>query len=252
MTTVAVLADPPRETDTLARLFERGVLDAEAATGLYTATLRDACSAVERSGGDLLVNYRVPDGVEDDDAKASVASALEPALDDPASARYEVQVGSTRSARVGNTVTHLLEREDVRTTAVVDPTVALLERRHVDSAAMKLRGDEVVLGPTPGGEVWYAGFADTVDFTDALAAPSLRTLTERATDDGLGVGFLESLPRVSDPAELASAVVRTRARQLAGNPVPEHTAEAIADLGLDVDADAGDLRVVTGVDTDSS
>jgi len=254
MTTVAVLADPPGETDALARLVERGVLEAEAATALYTATLRDACVAVERSGGDLLVNYRVPDGLKDDVAKESVASALEPALDDPDGARYEVQVGSTRSARVGNTVTHLLEQEGVRTAAVVDATVALLERRHVDSAAMKLRGDEVVLGPTPGGEVWYAGFAEPVDFADALAAPALRTLTERATAGESGVDFLESLPRVSDPAGLASAVVLTRTRQLAGKPVPEHTAECIADLDLnvDADADAGGLRVHTGRDTDRS
>jgi len=254
MTTVAVLADPPGETDALAGLVDSDVLDAEAAAELYTATLRDACAAVERSGGDLLVNYRVPEGVEPDDAEAAVVSALAPALDDPESARYEVQIGSTRSARVGNTVTHLLERESVRTAAVVDPAVALLERRHVDSAAMKLRGDEVVLGPTARGEVWYAGFAEPVDFTDALDAPSLRTLTERARDDGLGVDFVDSLPLVSDPAGLASAVVLARTRQLAGKPVPEHTAEAIDDLGLDVDTDGDgdDLRVHTDRDTDSS
>jgi hypothetical protein len=252
MTTVAVLADPPDETDALAELVDSGVLDAEAATELYTATLRDACVAVERSGGDLLVNFRVPDGVEPDDAEDAVSSALATALDDPASARYEVQIGSTRSARVGNTVTHLLEREGVRTAAVVDPAVALMERRHVDSAAMKLRGDEVVLGPTPRGEIWYAGFAEPVDFTDALAAPSLRTLTECARDEGFGVDFVESLPLVSEPAGLASAVVLARTRQLAGKPVPEHTAEAIAQLDLDVDAGSDGLQVRAGGDTDSS
>jgi hypothetical protein len=252
MTTVAVLAAPPDETEPLAGLVESGVLDGEAPTRLYTAVLRDACLAVERSGGELLVNYRVPERVEPDDAEDAVASALAPALDDPEGARYEVQIGSTRSARVGNTVTHLLEREGVRTAAVVDPAVALIERRHVDSAAMKLRGDEVVLGPTPGGEVWYAGFAEPVDFTDALAAPSLRTLTERATGDELGVDFVESLPLVSDPAGLASAVVLARSRQLAGKPVPQHTADAIADLDLDVAADPDGLRVTRGENTDSS
>jgi len=252
MTTVAVLADPPEETDALVGLVDTDVLEPEAATELYTATLRDACVAVERSGGDLLVNYRAPDGIEPDDAEDAVSSALAPALDDPASARYEVQIGSTRSARVGNTVTHLLEREGVRTAAVVDPAVALIERRHVDSAAMKLRGDEVVLGPTPRGEIWYAGFAEPVDFTDALAAPSLRTLTECARDEGFGIDFVESLPLVSDPAGLASAVVLARTRQLAGKPVPEHTAEAIAELDLDVGADSDGLRVRTGEDTDSS
>jgi hypothetical protein len=242
MTTVAVLADPPAESDALAGLEARDVLTETAATRLYTATLRDACAAVEASGGELLVNYRSL-GESEDAAESAVREAVAPALADPGSARYEVQVGSTRSARVGNTVTHLLEREGVRSAAVVDPTVALLERRHVDSAAMKLRGAEVVLGPTPGGSVWYAGFTEPVDFTDALAAPALRTLTEQATDEGYGVDLLESLPLTSDSEGLASAVVLALTRTRADLPVPEHTREAIAELGLDVDADPDGISV---------
>lgn len=250
MTTVAVLADPPAQSEALAGLVAGDVLTDAGATRLYTATLRDACAAVEASGGELLVNYR-PLGESEDAAEAAVREAVGSALSDPGGTRYEVQVGSTRSARVGNTVTHLLEREGVRSVAVVDPSVALLERRHVDSAAMKLRGSEVVLGPTPGGAVWYAGFTETVDFTDALAAPSLRTLTGRATDEGYGVDLLESLPLVSDADGLASSVVLALTRVQADLPVPEYTREAIADLGLDV-TDAGDGLAVTTGDTDNS
>ncbi len=254
MTTVAVLADPPREADALAELEARDVLTADQARTLYTATLRDACVAVEDSGGELLVNYRSP-GESDDAVEDAVRSVISPALSDPESARYEVQVGSTRSARVGNTVTHLLEREGVRSAAVVDPTVALLKRRHVDSAAMKLRGSEVVLGPTPGGAVWYAGFIQPVDFTDAFAAPSLRTLTERATDEAFGVDFLESLPLVAREDGLLSAVVLARSRDVAGLPVPEHTRQAIADIGLDVavpEEGPGERPVVTTENTGRS
>lgn len=245
MTTVAVLADPPAETDALDGLVERGVLSAQEARRLYRATLRDACVAVETSGGDLLVNYRSI-GESEDAAEEAVRDALSPALADPGGARFEVQVGSTRSARVGNTVTHLLEREDVRSAAVLDPTVALVERRHVDSAAMKLRGSEVVLGPTPGGAVWYAGFTEPVDFTDALAPPSLRTLTERATDEGIDVDFLESLPVVAGYDELASALVLAGSRDIAGVPVPEYTREALADVGLGVEQGEDGLVVTTG------
>jgi hypothetical protein len=251
MTTVAVLADLPAETDALAGVVESGPLDAEEATRLYTATLRDACAAVERSGGELLVNYRTLDAPEEE-AEEAVASAVAPALDDPEDARYEVQVGSTRSARVGNTVTHLLEREEVRSAAVLDPAVALAERRHVDSAAMKLRGAEVVLGPTPGGAVWYAGFTEPVDFADAFAPPSLRTLTERGSGGGLDVEFIESRPLVSDYAGLASAVVSVQSRTIAGRPVPGYTRRAVADLGLDVAATGDELDVHTGADTDRS
>jgi hypothetical protein len=248
MTTVAVLADPPAESNALAGLEARDVLAGGQARRLYTATLRDACAAVESSGGELLVNYR-PLGDSEDAAEDAVRDAVAPALADPGSARYEVQVGSTRSARVGNTVTHLLEREGVRSAAVVDPTVSLLERRHVDSAAMKLRGSEVVLGPTPGGAVWYAGFTEPVDFTDALAAPSLRTLTGRATDEGYGVDLLESLALVSDVDGLATAVVLAVTRRQADLLVPEYTRKAVTELGLDV-TDAGDGLAVTTGDTD--
>jgi len=222
MTTVAVLADPPAETDALAGVVEAGPLDAEAATRLYTATLRDACAAVERSGGDLLVNHRPLDAPEEE-AEEAVASAVAPALDDPDGARYEVQVGSTRSSRVGNTVTHLLEREAVRSAAVLDPAVALAERRHVDSAAMKLRGAEVVLGPTASGGVWYAGFTEPVDFTDALAAPSLRG----------------GLPRTAPARERPR---RTRIGRRLG-PVPDHRRPA----GPGIHA-AGRRRVGAGRD----
>jgi hypothetical protein len=250
MTTVAVLADPPAETSALADLTERGVLTAAQTEQLYTATLRDACVAVERSGGELLVNYR-PLGESEDAAEEAVSEALSPALSDPEGARYEVQVGSTRWARVGNTVTHLLDREGVRSAAVLDPTVALFERRHVDSAAMKLRGSEVVLGPTADGAVWYAGFTEPVDFTDALAPPSLRTLTERATEEGFDVDFLEALPLVGHPDGLATAVALAGSRDLAGVPLPEHTREAVADLGLDVEQGEDGLAVTTG-NTDRS
>ena len=250
MTTVAVLADPPAETDALSELVSADVLSEAAATELYTATLRDACAAVEASGGELLVNYRAVGG-DEDAAEDAVRSAVSPALSDAGSARYEVQVGSTPSARVGNTVTHLLEREGVSSAAVLDPTVALIERRHVDSAAMKLRGSEVVLGPTPGGAVWYAAFTGPVDFTDALEPPSMRTLTARATDEGFGVDLLESLALVGTPDGLASAVVLALTRRDAGLPVPEHTREAVADLGLGVEATDEGLTV-TGGDTDRS
>lgn len=244
MTTIAVLADPPRPGDVLPRLAP-DPLDETEAVDLYTALLRDACLAVERSGGDLLVNFRAPDDGEAD-AREAVADALVPALESPESARYEVQVGSTRSARVGNTVTHLLDREGVRSAAVLDPTVTLLERRYVDSAAMKLRGAEVVLGPGRDGRIWYAGFTDPVDFTDALAPPALGTLTDRARSQGASVDFIESLPVVERPADLASVLVRIRALERADKFVPPHASATIADMGLEAVADDRGLHVRRG------
>lgn len=243
MTTVAVLADPPAESPALRSLVEADILDPGEATDLYAAALRDAARTVERSGGDLLVNFRTDD-LDDDAAEAAVRDALVPALEAPGEARFEVQVGSSRSARVGNTVTHLLEREGVQSAAVLDPVATLLERRHVDSAAMKLRQSAVVLGPSAGGQVWYAAFTEPVDFTDAMAPPALPTLADRGREADLDVDFTERLPRLDGATELASAVAELRARVAAEKLVPPYTAEAVAELGLDAATADGELAVV--------
>lgn len=235
MTTVAVLADPPRPGTVFSGLVDSGVLGPDEAVDLYVAALQDACRAVETSGADLLVNYRSPtDDGPDEQAKAAVEEAVTPGLEAPDAARYEVQVGSSRSARVGNTVTHLLEEEDVQSAAVLDPRVSLLERRHVDSAAMKLRQSPVVLGPAYGGRVWYAAFTEPVDFTDAFAEAPLRTLADRGHVESKGVDFVETLPLIESERDLASAIAQIDARALAGKPVPQHTTGVIDKLGLDV------------------
>jgi len=237
MTTVAVLADPPVEGAVLPEL-AGGPLDESEATALYTAMLADVCRAVEASGAELLVNYRpadqVPDGV---DPESAVREPLDSALEAPDKARYEVQVGSSLSARVGNTVTHLLEREGVETAAAVEPTAGLLTRQLIDSAAMKLRSSGVVLGPSTDGRVYYAGFADPVDFADAYETPAVQTLTDRAMDADLGVDFLPTTPVVETPADLATVVPLLRSRHRAERVVPPRTTTLINELGLRLTAD---------------
>jgi hypothetical protein len=64
-----------------------------------------------------------------------------------AAVRFERKVGSSRSARVGNTVTHLLEEENAQSVGVLEPTVPLVNRTEIDGAAMSLRRHELVHGP---------------------------------------------------------------------------------------------------------
>jgi len=235
MTTIAVLADPPRDGVVLPKLIGESLLTPAEATELYAALLADVCAAVDSSGADLLVNYRpeeqLPDG--DTDSEAAVRAAVSDMIDTDAT-RFEVQVGSTFSARVGNTITHLLDREGVRTAAAVTPSSALLGRQHIDSAAMKLRSNDVVLGPSTDGRVTYAGFAEPIDFEDAYAGPQIETLVERATDAGLSIDFLPTVPVLSTPADLATVVPQLRARQQAGRLVPTRTMDVIDSLGLRV------------------
>ncbi|MFB6308158.1 MAG: hypothetical protein ABEH35_02420 [Haloarculaceae archaeon] len=233
MTTVAVLADPPFEGFVLPALADGPLSEADAAN-LYEAMLADVCRAVEASGAELLVNVRPDEQVPGDDSERAIREAVEPHLEQPADARFEVQVGSTKSARAGNTVTHLLEREGVQTAAVVEPSGAFLARQQIDSAAMKLRSEDVVLGPSTDGRVYYAGFREPIDFTDAFETPTVETLVERAREADLSVGFLPTVPVIERPADLHTAIPQLRARRAAGRRVPERTAERIETLGLRV------------------
>lgn len=248
MTTVCVLCDPPREGVALPGLAEETPLSAAEAAGLYGAMLKDVCSAVAASGGDLLVNYRPDDALPESpvDSLTQVRSTVDSAID-AEEARFEVQVGETFSGRAGNTVTHLLEREEVTTAAVVEPTAAFLVRSVVDEAAMKLRRSEVVLGPATRGRVYYAAFGSTVDFADAYAPPAQVTLTERALDAGHDVDFLPTLPVVESGDDLLTAAATIEARRAAGRPVPSYTAEFLDGVGVSVENGDG-LALVTDRD----
>jgi hypothetical protein len=249
MTTVAVLADPPRPGLVLPGLTDDGPLTPAEAADLYEAMLRDVCRAVESSGGELLVNYRSEDDVPtayagDQSAEAQVRAVVRPALASPDDARFEVQVGSTVAGRVGNTVTHLLETESVTTAAAVEPIAPFLARQTVDNAAMKLRRHDVVLGPAERGRVYYAGFAEPVEFTDAYRPPAVGTLTERAADAGLSTGFLPMQPVVESRNDLVTVVSQLRARRRAGHQVPTETVAYVDELGLDL-TETGDGLAVT-------
>ena len=276
MTTVAVLADPPREGLVFPALVEATPLSTADAARLYTAALSDVLRAAEASGGELLVNYhpeeslpephrRSGDTDADDSgrdgggstdenmsegengdltAEAEVRTVAHAALSTPEEARYEVQVGETFAGRAGNTATHLLAQEGVESVAIVPGSAAFLDRTGIDSAAMKLRGSEVVLGPGLGGAVYYAGFTEPIDLADAYAPPEVETLTDRALAADLEIDFLPMSPTLDTPAGLLNAVTLCRARERAGRIVPAHTAACIADLGLAVEEHDGDRRLV--------
>ncbi|ELY35132.1 glycosyltransferase family protein [Halalkalicoccus jeotgali] len=239
MTTVAVLADPPRPGLVLSELVETSPLSTEQAASLYGAMLSDACLAVERSGGELLVNYRPADSLPEThaggDPEAEIREHLDGVLDEPP--RTEVQVGSTHAARVGNTITHLLETEEVTSAAALAPTAPLCLRTHIDSAAMKLRNSPVVLGPATDGRVYFAGFAEPIDFEGSYEPPAIETLAWHAGDAGLDTDFLPMLPVVETGTDLATLVSVIRARHVAGRIVPPNTGEWVEEMGLRVKGD---------------
>jgi hypothetical protein len=247
--TIVVPATPPRPGLALADLAaDAPVSEAEAAR-LYEACLRDALSAADAAGGDLIVTYPSADRVGADDdgtgPEAAVRAAATPALADPSDVRFEVQVGSTPSARLGNVVTHLLREAEASSVGYLRPTAYHTPRTVLDGAAMKSRSSGVVLGPAPDGRVHYAAFADaSLDFADALAAPALDTLAARAAEADVTADFVESRPVLERAADLPTLLATVSARRHAERAVPEHVAATVETLGLGLDTDGETLRVV--------
>jgi len=246
MTLVAVLADPPRPELVPSTLVDRTPLSADDLAALNEASLLDALRAVDDSGADCLVNYRSDDTLPDDAvtdtaAEAEVRALATRAVDlDADDVRFEVQVGSTHAARVGNTVTHLLRDDpDVSSVLAVDAKTPLLGRKDVDSTSMKLRRSPVVLGPSDDGAVWGAAFSDPIDFDGAYTPPAVETLTQRAVDADHDVDYADTYPRIDTPGGLRATVAQVRARQHADRVVPPSTAQVVDDLGLAV-RDRGD------------
>ncbi|EMA38404.1 hypothetical protein [Halococcus hamelinensis] len=245
MTTVAVLCDPPR-TGVLPDL-DRSPLSQTDCSALYAAMCADTVRAVEASAADLLVNYRADDEGPPEDLRTVVRDAL----DDPDEARFEPQVGSTFSGRVGNTLTHLLETEDESAVVAVEPTAPFLARGDLDGLAMKLRRNDVILGPASNGRVYAAAFGAPIDFADAYTAPAVTTLTDRALDAGLDVDYAPMLPVVESPGDLAGALALVEARERAGRRVPEQTVACLTDLGITLTTDDGE-PTISRPDTDRS
>lgn len=235
---VVVPVDPPRDGLVLSSLVARTPLSPADARRLYEASTKDVLRAVASSGADVLVNYRdegtLPeehaDGASEADVRALAVDALGEAP------RMEVQVGSTRSARMGNTVSHLLNREDAASVAVVEPTAALVGRTEIDGAAMSLRSKDVLVGPSTGGSVHLAGFSAPIDFTDVYTAPELTSFARRAHGDGLEVGIAPAVPTIATEAGLCETIAGLEARRTTPLAVPGETAAVLEDLELAVEA----------------
>ena len=239
MTVVAVLTDPPRPGLVLPDLVEETPLSAAEAAELYAACLRDTFRAVERSGGDLLVNYRPDDALPDEhvtdtSGEAELRALAGDALTDVTDARFEPQVGSTFSARAGNTATHLLREEGGDSVAVTRGTAPLLTRTVIDSAAMKLRQNQTVLGPSTRGRTYYAGFTAPIDYADAFGGAEVETLVDRANDAGHHTEFLPMHVGVETAADLRDLLPVVWGRIAAERVVPEHVATFVHEHGLRV------------------
>lgn len=249
MTVAVALVDPPRKGLVFSDLVSSTALAPADAAELYEAVLADFFAMTAESNVDVLVNYPTPEMLPGDSTgspEAEIRTVAANALggSDLTDLRFEVQVGSTRSARIGNAITHLLRDEEETSAAFVDHRAPLLERSLLDQAAIKLRRSETVVGPAPDGDVYFAGFKAPIDFADVLADGPLETIVSRSVDAGASVDFVESREILAEPRDLRSVVAGLRARRTAGKRVPTHTMATIDELGIRVSG--GELVVENG------
>ena len=258
MTIVVVIADPPVDG---AGVCEEIVAETELTPAdgveLYAAVLKDVFTALAESTVDVLINYPpredLPEGAELQRSPEAILRGLAGSVVDPdrlEDFRFEVQVGSDFSATAGNAITHLLREEERASASVLRPCVPRLVRSIVDEAAIKLRRTDVVLGPAGGGDVYFAGFTQPIDFAGVFEESALEEIAARAGADGLTVDFVRDREVLDAARDLGSVVTRFRAQQLAGKPVPTHVWSFIEDRGLEVRD--GRLRVQESTATDSS
>lgn len=248
MTQVVLIADPPVEGVACRQIVEETQLSPGDGEALYRAVLKDVFTALGNSSIDVLVNYPAPDDIPEDvesdmDPEAELRGIAGTVLDAEQLRewRFEIQVGSNFSAKAGNAITHLLRDEEQHSAAVFRPCVPRLERGVVDEAAIKLRRNEAVLGPTGDGDIYFAGFREPIDFEDVFEDNALEEAALRAGEEGLGVDFAQYREVLHSARAFRSVVSRLRAAVAAGNPVPEHLWEFIAERGIS--ASGGELEL---------
>lgn len=220
---------PPEPTLVESIVPAASTLEADQLASLYEAAAVDVLRTAAASGGDVLVNYREAEtlSAEIEDPVERVRDLVDRAIDEY---RFEPQVGSSRSARIGNTVTHLLEQESAEGVAVIEPTAPLLERTHLDRAAMALRRSDVVIGPALAGRVSHVAFAAPIDFTDVYAESPCPEIAERAAAAGHGVTVAALQPTLRSRAGLETLAAVVRTRENAGLSVPGETAAVLEAL----------------------
>ncbi len=245
---VAVPVNPPREGLVLSNLVEQTVLTPAEAATLYEAATVDVIRAVAASGGELLINYRDEESLPethrtDVEPEAELRGLVARVLEGTDGVRFERQVGSTRAARIGNTVTHLLNEEGAASVGILEPTAAAVERTHIDGAAMSIRRNDVVLGPGTDGSASFTTFAAPIDFTDADTTPELATLAGRCQEADLEVGLGPMIPTIGTESGLCGTIALCEARQVAGRAGLEATRAVVEELGLVVRDGEGGPRV---------
>lgn len=194
MTDVAVTIAPPTDRTRRSSLPNTGTH-----SDLYHALSADAVTAVYESGGALYL--AIADG--NASARRFAEELCETVLPEAESAPIIAVQGDNGEPIPAHTLGVLRERSEAASIGVLDSRAALVERTHLDTAAMRLRRDEITLGPTPTGHWYYFGTSLPLDALPKRIDAPIDALTGSIESEDRSVGFLPMLLTIDSQRSIA-------------------------------------------------
>lgn len=205
MTALAVPVPPSDVMRIRDRLVASTPLTFDEVTKLMVATCQDVCHAVAGSGGEAFIvplepETSIPGWTNPSEITEEIARTATDA-DNEITVTPTQPVDETGMQRLLDLVR---ERSDEASLAVVTPVTPLIQRRHVDAAAMRLRTSDVVVGPTSRCGWYFFGVSRETDLTLGPDACALPTITRDVLEAEVSIASIPFLPRMETNEELST------------------------------------------------
>lgn len=232
MTAIAVPCPPPGADRIHDRLATETDLDDQAIASLIAAVCQDACRAAVESGGEAVA---VPlDPVTAIPGWGDVAGTVE-TIADSVDDGGALPVGPTVDSGGAWAVRALSiasDRSEAASIAILAPLSPMIQRRHVDAAAMRLRSHDVVLGPTSGSGWYFLGLDRAIDQGLPDAIRHVHAVARRAVDDGRSLGTIPFLPGYRSGEELEGVIALLEIASWTDDGAAPYTRHWLDDDGL--------------------
>ena len=232
MTAIAVPCPPPGATAKFDHLLADSSMQETDISRLIAAVCQDTILAAAASGGEPLI----------------VPLELEQSL--PGWADTQQVVGEFRSAISEDAETipltstideteHWFEdllgiarqQSDAASVGIVVPKTPLVQRRHLDAAAMRLRRNEITLGPSTGGDWYFVGSQRDVTLSLADARGKTQSILD-ALDSEHSIASLPFLPGYETVESLSALQTLIALARETGAPAAPHTEQWFAEVAL--------------------
>lgn len=223
MTVIAVPCPPPGINEVHERLDAELPLSGTELTQLIAAVCQDTLLAVVSSGGEPLI---VPLALENPlpawDDSVEVVSGMQDTLH----IKNESIVQTSEINESAEWAEDLFDvaraESDAASLGICLPKTPLVQRRHLDAAAMRLRRNDITLGPSTGGRWYFLGCQRTIDLEAAGDPGKTKTILE-ANESTSALASIPFLPGFETVAALVDLQTMISLTEQTGAPAAPHT-----------------------------